>query len=65
MFISYLLTSNMFHKGGAIQFFGTKKHHDEWLQKFENSIIRDYFAMTELGHGSNVNVSMQCFMCNG
>jgi acyl-CoA oxidase len=55
----------MFHKGGAIQFFGTKKHHDEWLQKFENSIIRDYFAMTELGHGSNVNVSMQCFMCNG
>ncbi|KAH8932954.1 hypothetical protein BDL97_18G006000 [Sphagnum fallax] len=40
--------------GGAIQFFGTKRHHDKWLQQTEDYIVRGCFAMTELGHGSNV-----------
>ncbi|XP_038902953.1 acyl-coenzyme A oxidase 3, peroxisomal-like [Benincasa hispida] len=40
--------------GGAIQFFGTKRHHDAWLKKTENYAIRGCFAMSELGHGSNV-----------
>jgi acyl-CoA oxidase len=45
--------------GGAIQFFGTKRHHDKWLQQTEDYIVRGCFAMTELGHGSNVSASMQ------
>ncbi|KAK8964614.1 Acyl-coenzyme A oxidase 3, peroxisomal [Platanthera guangdongensis] len=40
--------------GGAIQFFGTKRHHDKWLRDTENYLIKGCFAMTELGHGSNV-----------
>ncbi|KAH6788890.1 acyl-CoA oxidase 3 [Perilla frutescens var. frutescens] len=40
--------------GGAIQFFGTKRHHDKWLRSTENYLIKGCFAMTELGHGSNV-----------
>ncbi|XP_022850036.1 acyl-coenzyme A oxidase 3, peroxisomal [Olea europaea var. sylvestris] len=40
--------------GGAIQFFGTKRHHDKWLSATENYLINGCFAMTELGHGSNV-----------
>ncbi|GLT36831.1 hypothetical protein SLA2020_111840 [Shorea laevis] len=40
--------------GGAIQFFGTKHHHDKWLRDTENYVIKGCFAMTELGHGSNV-----------
>ncbi|CAA2971044.1 acyl-coenzyme A oxidase 3, peroxisomal-like [Olea europaea subsp. europaea] len=40
--------------GGAIQFFGTKRHHDRWLSATENYLIKGCFAMTELGHGSNV-----------
>lgn len=40
--------------GGAIQFFGTKRHHDKWLRDTENYAIRGCFAMSELGHGSNV-----------
>jgi acyl-CoA oxidase len=55
----------MFHKGGAIQFFGTKRHHDKWLQKSKDYIIQGYFAMTKLGHGNNVSASVQCFMWNG
>jgi acyl-CoA oxidase len=55
----------MLHRGGAIRFFGTKRHHDKWLQKSEDYIVWGCFAMTELGHGSNVSVSVQCFMCNG
>ncbi|XP_059449971.1 acyl-coenzyme A oxidase 3, peroxisomal-like [Corylus avellana] len=40
--------------GGAIQFFGTKRHHDKWLTDTENYVIKGCFAMSELGHGSNV-----------
>ncbi|KAB2611651.1 acyl-coenzyme A oxidase 3 [Pyrus ussuriensis x Pyrus communis] len=40
--------------GGAIQFFGTKRHHDKWLSDTENYAIKGCFAMSELGHGSNV-----------
>ncbi|KAL6553811.1 Acyl-coenzyme A oxidase 3, peroxisomal [Orobanche minor] len=40
--------------GGAVQFFGTKRHHDKWLSATENYMIKGCFAMTELGHGSNV-----------
>ncbi|KAK4799251.1 hypothetical protein SAY86_024616 [Trapa natans] len=40
--------------GGAIQFFGTKRHHDKWLRDTESYAVKGCFAMTELGHGSNV-----------
>ncbi|KAJ8638838.1 hypothetical protein MRB53_015532 [Persea americana] len=40
--------------GGAIQFFGTKRHHDKWLKDTENYLVKGCFAMSELGHGSNV-----------
>ncbi|XP_072982030.1 acyl-coenzyme A oxidase 3, peroxisomal-like [Typha latifolia] len=40
--------------GGAIQFLGTKRHHDKWLKDTENYIVKGCFSMTELGHGSNV-----------
>ncbi|KAL3632214.1 Acyl-coenzyme A oxidase 3, peroxisomal [Castilleja foliolosa] len=40
--------------GGAVQFFGTKRHHDKWLSATENYMLKGCFAMTELGHGSNV-----------
>ncbi|KAJ7542883.1 hypothetical protein O6H91_09G016000 [Diphasiastrum complanatum] len=40
--------------GGAIQFLGTKRHHDKWLQATEDYVVKGCFAMTELGHGSNV-----------
>ncbi|KAJ9177123.1 hypothetical protein P3X46_012373 [Hevea brasiliensis] len=40
--------------GGAIQFFGTKRHHDKWLKDTETFAIKGCFAMSELGHGSNV-----------
>ena len=41
-------------RGGAIQFFGTKRHHHKWLNDTENYAIKGCFAMSELGHGSNV-----------
>ncbi|KAM2039938.1 hypothetical protein ACFX1X_013677 [Malus domestica] len=40
--------------GGAIQLFGTKRHHDKWLSDTENYAIKGCFAMSELGHCSNV-----------
>ncbi|KAL6966136.1 Acyl-coenzyme A oxidase 3, peroxisomal [Sarracenia purpurea var. burkii] len=40
--------------GGAIQFFGTKHHHEKWLRDTEDYVVKGCFAMTELGHGSNV-----------
>ncbi|KAG0599354.1 hypothetical protein M758_12G146000 [Ceratodon purpureus] len=40
--------------GGSILFLGTKRHHDKWLQITEDLRIQGCFAMTELGHGSNV-----------
>ncbi|KAJ0053708.1 hypothetical protein Pint_02363 [Pistacia integerrima] len=43
-----------FFLGGAIQFLGTKRHHDKWLRDTENYVVKGCFAMTELGHGSNV-----------
>lgn len=41
-------------RGGAVQFFGTKRHHDKWLRDTENYVVKGCFAMSELGHGSNV-----------
>lgn len=41
-------------RGGAIQFFGTKRHHDKWLKASEDYVVKGCFSMTELGHGSNV-----------
>lgn len=49
-----VLSSLMNFRGGAIQFFGTKRHHDKWLRDTENYGIKGCFAMSELGHGSNV-----------
>lgn len=36
---------------------GTKRHHDKWLNDTENYVVKGCFAMTELGHGSNVCIS--------
>lgn len=40
--------------GGALYMLGTKKHHDQFLQKTANLELPGCFAMTETGHGSNV-----------
>ncbi|KAL6145071.1 hypothetical protein ACLB2K_055759 [Fragaria x ananassa] len=52
--LSVKLGVHFFLWGGAILFFGTKRHHDKWLRDTENYAIKGCFAMTELGHGSNV-----------
>lgn len=45
---------HIFLWGGAVKFLGTKRHHDKWLRATENYDIKGCFAMSELGHGSNV-----------
>jgi acyl-CoA oxidase len=40
--------------GGAILHLGTKKHHDEYLARLVRAELLGCFAMTETGHGSNV-----------
>ncbi|KAL8461163.1 hypothetical protein ACS0TY_032587 [Phlomoides rotata] len=52
--LSIKIGVHFFLWGGAIQFFGTKRHHDKWLSATENYLIKACFSMTELGHGSNV-----------
>ncbi|UAL29392.1 acyl-CoA dehydrogenase family protein [Nocardioides rotundus] len=40
--------------GGAILQLGTKRHHDELLEDLVRGRVLGCFAMTETGHGSNV-----------
>jgi acyl-CoA oxidase len=40
--------------GGAILQLGTKKHHDAYLEQLVKAELLGCFAMTETGHGSNV-----------
>jgi acyl-CoA oxidase len=40
--------------GGAILQLGTKRHHDAYLREVINGELLGCFAMTESGHGSNV-----------
>jgi acyl-CoA oxidase len=40
--------------GGAVLHLGTKKHHDRYLKDIATYDLPGCFAMTELGHGSNV-----------
>jgi acyl-CoA oxidase len=40
--------------GGAILQLGTKKHHDTYLERLVRAELLGCFAMTETGHGSNV-----------
>ncbi len=40
--------------GGAIQVLGTSRHHDEYLKPMMDGELLGCFAMTETGHGSDV-----------
>jgi acyl-CoA oxidase len=40
--------------GGAIQNLGTRRHHDAYLEDMARGRLLGCFAMTETGHGSNV-----------
>jgi len=40
--------------GGSLYQLGTEKHHDRWLEKMGRLELPGCFAMTEIGHGSNV-----------
>ncbi|KAB5530011.1 hypothetical protein DKX38_020092 [Salix brachista] len=52
--LSVKIGVHFFLWGGAIQFMGTKRHHDKWLRDTETYAMKGCFSMTELGHGSNV-----------
>ncbi|KAK8363682.1 hypothetical protein V6Z11_A03G181100 [Gossypium hirsutum] len=49
-----MLAVHFFLWGGAVQVFGTKHHHNKWLRDTETHVVKGCFAMSELGHGSNV-----------
>ncbi len=40
--------------GSAVQQLGTKHHHDLWLEDIASAALPGAFAMTEIGHGSDV-----------
>lgn len=40
--------------GGSVQMLGTERHHRKYLKAIGNADLPGCFAMTELGHGSNV-----------
>ncbi|GAA1219686.1 acyl-CoA dehydrogenase [Rhodoglobus aureus] len=40
--------------GAAVLHLGTKEHHDKWLPDIMNLTTPGAFAMTEIGHGSDV-----------
>ena len=40
--------------GGAVQVLGTSRHHDKYLRKIIDGELLGCFAMTETGHGSDV-----------
>lgn len=40
--------------GGAVQLLGTQRHHDQYLGRIMNLELPGCFAMTETGHGSDV-----------
>ena len=40
--------------GGAVQQLGTERHHERYLRKTASLVLPGCFAMTEAGHGSDV-----------